>query len=663
MDYKEEILKLRRELEEHNYRYYVLDEPGIDDFEYDAIMRRLIELEEAHPELAAPDSPSRRVGGAAAEGFERVEHRVPLMSLNDVFSKEELFAFGQRMEKENARCEYIVEPKIDGLSVALTYEKGVFVRGATRGDGRVGEDVTENLKTIKSVPLSIKDAPETLIVRGEVYMPTRVFEELNAQREIDGEKPLANPRNAAAGAMRQLDPKVAASRRLDIIIFSMLHIEGLSFETDSDCLDYLRERGFKVVGYRLCRSMEETYAHILELGERRESFEFGIDGAVASLNLLADRARLGSTAKAPRWAAAFKYPPEVKESRVLNIVVQVGRTGVLTPKAVVEPVRLAGTTVTNATLHNQDFIAEKDIRIGDTVCIRKAGEIIPEVLGVVREKRPADAKPYVMPEYCPECGAPVSRDPDGAALRCTGAECPAQLLRNITHFASKNAMDIEGLGPNIVKALVESGLIKSAAELYFLKAENVARLERMGKKSAQNLMESIEKSKKAGLARLIYALGIRQVGESAAKTLAARFKSMDALAEASVEELTAVEDIGPVTADYIKSWFESPQSAHLLKRLKEAGVAMETAEEEPADRRFEGMTFVLTGGLTAYTRDEAQALIEKFGGRTASSVSKKTSVVVAGENAGSKLAKAESLGVRIIDESEFLRMTGQEKNS
>jgi DNA ligase (NAD+) len=659
MNYITEIEALRREINEHNYRYYVLDEPSIDDFAYDELMKRLIKLEEEHPELKTPDSPTQRVGGTPLKGFETVTHRVPLMSLNDVFSKEELFAFGHRLIKENAAQEYLVEPKIDGLSVALIYENGIFTRGATRGDGTVGEDVTENLKTIKTIPLSIPDAPPVLIVRGEVFMPKRVFNELNAQREISGEKLLANPRNAAAGALRQLDPKIAAARRLDIIIFSVLYAEGLSFAKDSQWLDYLRSKKFKVVDYTLCSSIEDSYRRIEELGEGREAFEFGIDGAVVNLNLLADRQRLGSTAKAPRWAAAYKYPPEVKESRVLDITVQVGRTGVLTPKAVVEPVRLAGTTVTNATLHNQDFISEKDIRIGDTVLIRKAGEIIPEVLAVVLDKRPDGTKPYRLPEACPQCGSPVVRDEDGAALRCTGAECPAQLLRNITHFASKNAMDIEGLGPNLVKALVEGGLIKSAADLYYLEAAAVADLERMGKKSSENLIASIEKSKNNSLNRLIYALGIRQVGDSAAKTLAARFKSMDALSRAGIEELTRIEDIGPVTASYIYDWFNNPQSMHLLGRLKEAGVNMEdrTAEVQ-TDRRFEGLTFVLTGGLSALTRDEAGEIIERFGGKVSSSVSKKTSIVVAGENAGSKLAKAESLGVKVIDEAEFMRMIG-----
>ena len=465
MDEREELLRLRAELKEHNHRYYDLDDPVIEDSEYDALMRRLIVLEERHPELDDPASPTKRVGGVPAKGFAQVEHPVPLESLNDVFSQEELLAFGERVERENVERSYTVEPKIDGLSMSLRYVNGVFARGATRGDGRVGEDVTENLRTIRSIPKTLPSAPPLLIVRGEVFMPKRVFEALNLQRELDGEKLLANPRNAAAGAMRQMDPAITASRQLDILIFNVQLAEGMEFRTHSESLDWLKSQGFPVIDYRLCSSMEECCRRIGEIDEERENYEYAIDGAVVKLDLLADRTRLGSTSKAPRWAAAYKYPPEIKESVVKEIQVQVGRTGVLTPKAVVEPVRLAGTTVTNATLHNQDFITEKDIRIGDTVCIRKAGEIIPEVLRVVPEKRPEWAVPYHLPDVCPVCGAPVHRDPDGAALRCTGAECPAQLLRTLAHFASTDAMDIDGLSPNLVKALVEQGLVRSAADL------------------------------------------------------------------------------------------------------------------------------------------------------------------------------------------------------
>lgn len=655
MDEKSELLRLRAELKEHSHRYYDLDDPIIEDSEYDALIQRLILLEDKYPELYDPDSPTKRVGGTPAKGFVQVEHPVPLESLNDVFSREELMAFGERVEREGVLRSYTVEPKIDGLSMSLRYVNGVFVRGATRGDGRVGEDVTENLRTIRSIPRTLSSAPPLLIVRGEVFMPKQVFEALNAKREQEGEKLLANPRNAAAGAMRQLDPAITASRQLDILIFNVQLAEGMEFQTHSESLDWLRSQGFPVIDYRLCSSMEACRERIEEIDGERDRYSFCIDGAVVKLDSLADRQKLGSTTKAPRWAVAYKYPPEVRESVVRDIQVQVGRTGVLTPKAVVEPVRLAGTTVTNATLHNQDFISEKDIRIGDTVCIRKAGEIIPEVLRVVPEKRPSWAVPYFLPETCPVCGAPVHRDPDGAALRCTGAECPAQLLRNLTHFASKDAMDIDGLGPNLVKALVEEGLVHSAADLYTLDADRVAKLERMGAKSAENLIRAIDASRQQGMARLIYALGIRQVGVSASSTLAARYGSMEALEKADGEELQQIDDIGPVTAAYITEWFSQEQSMHLIRRLREAGVDMQS-RETLVDRRFNGMTFVLTGTLSTMGRDAAKAAIEQRGGKAASSVSKKTTLVVAGENAGSKLDKAQELGIRIIDEQEFLSM-------
>ena len=655
MDERKEILRLRAELREHNHRYYDLDDPIIEDSEYDAMMRQLILLEDKHPELYDPESPTKRVGGVPAKGFDPVEHPVPLESLNDVFSREELLAFGERVEREGIKRVYTVEPKIDGLSMSLRYVNGVFTRGATRGDGRVGEDVTENLRTIRSIPRTLPAAPPLLIVRGEVFMPKQVFEELNARRESDGEKLLANPRNAAAGAMRQLDPAVTASRQLDILIFNVQMAEGMEFQTHSASLDWLRSQGFPVIDYHLCTSMEECWSRIEQIDGERDQYSFGIDGAVVKLDSLEDRRRLGSTAKAPRWAVAYKYPPEVRESVVREIQVQVGRTGVLTPKAVVEPVRLAGTTVTNATLHNQDFITEKDIRIGDTVCIRKAGEIIPEVLRVVPEKRPPWAIPYVLPETCPVCGAPVHRDPDGAALRCTGAECPAQLLRNLTHFASKDAMDIDGLGPNLVKALVDQGLVHSAADLYVLDAERVSKLERMGPKSADNLILAIDASRRRGMARLVYALGIRQVGVSASRTLASRYGSMEALERADSEELQQIEDVGPVTAAYLTEWFAQEQSRHLIRRLREAGVEMDS-RETIVDRRFAGMTFVLTGTLSSMGRDAAKTAIEERGGKASSSVSKKTTLVVAGENAGSKLDKARELGIRVIDEQEFLTM-------
>ena len=655
MDETKELLRLREELKEHSRRYYDEDAPTITDAEYDALLRRLEILEAAHPELDDPTSPTRRVGGHVASGFQPVSHPVPLESLSDVFSEEELTDFCAKMEQENVTREYTVEPKVDGLSMALFYEDGVFVRGATRGDGRTGEDVTENLKTIRSIPRRLPGVKGRLIVRGEVFMPVSVFEALNAERELSGEKLLANPRNAAAGAMRQLDPKATAARKLDILIFNVQLCEERSFLTHAESLSYLKDLGFPVIPWTICTDAPGCLREIRSIGEGRENYDYGIDGAVVKLNKLSDRAYLGSTSKAPRWAIAYKYPPEVKESVLRQIVVQVGRTGVLTPKAVFDPVRLAGTTVMNATLHNQDFIAEKDIRIGDTLRIRKAGEIIPEVLGVVMEKRPDGTEPYRLPETCPVCGAAVLRDEDGAAMRCTGAECPAQLTRTITHFASKDAMDIDGLGPSLVQALVDAGMVRSPADLYDLTEEPVAALERMGQKSAENLIRAIQGSKTAGMARVLYALGIRQVGAAAARTLALRFGSMEALMAADEETLEAVEDVGPITAANIAGWFRGEQSKHLISRLKEAGVSM-ASTEEAADTRLAGQTIVLTGTLSSMSRSEAEGRIQALGGKAASSVSKKTSLVVAGENAGSKLAKAESLGVKVIGEEEFLDM-------
>jgi DNA ligase (NAD+) len=654
MDAKAEIERLRQEINRHNYNYYVLDNPTISDFEYDEMFRRLEELENQHPELITPDSPTQRVGGQPLAQFAPVVHAVPLESLNDVFSFEELRAFDSRIKQALGLAEYSVEPKIDGLSVALEYENGVFVRGATRGDGVTGEDVTENLLTIKSLPRRIEKGPERLIVRGEVYMPKAVFHELNAKREKKGERLLANPRNAAAGSMRQLDPKITASRKLEIIVFNVQLISGEGFGTHSESLEYLRSLGFKTVDFWVYGNIDDCCGQIQWIGENRDSFDYDIDGAVIKVNNLEDRRKLGSTSKAPRWAAAYKYPPEKKESRVKDITVQVGRTGVLTPKAVIEPVRLAGTTVTNATLHNQAFIDEKDIRIGDTVLVQKAGEIIPEVLMVIKEKRPDWAVPYRLPDYCPVCGAPVSREEE-SAVRCTGVECPAQLLRNIVHFASRDAMDIEGLGEAVAELLISSGQIKSAGDLYYLDKDRVAALERMGNKSAENLLAAIEKSKSNDLYRLIYALGIRQVGIKAAKVLASHFGSLDALENATYEELTSIFDIGDVTARFIIEWFKSEQSKHLLGLLRNAGVNT-LSKAETLDQRFAGKTFVLTGALERYTRDEASELIEKFGGKTSSSVSKKTDYVLAGENAGSKLTKAQELCVKIITENEFEEM-------
>ncbi len=655
MQPQEEIRRLSAELEKHNYAYYVLDNPRIEDYEYDRMLRRLEELEAQYPEYSAPDSPTKRVGGKALSQFEQVAHPVPLESLQDVFSFEELREFDGRVRQAIPSPEYALEPKIDGLSVALEYIDGVFVRGATRGDGSVGEDVTENLKTIRSIPLRLDHAPPHLIVRGEVFMPKRVFAQLNEQREENGEAPFANPRNAAAGSLRQLDSKIAASRKLDILVFNVQLADGVSFDTHSQSLDFLRDLKFKVIPYRLCTTMQQAEEGITDIDSGRYDLPYDIDGAVIKLNSLSGREELGSTAKFPRWAAAYKYPPEIKQTIVRDIVVQVGRTGVLTPKAVVDPVRLAGTTVTNATLHNQDFITEKDLRIGDTVHIRKAGEIIPEILSVVPELRPENTVPYFLPVSCPVCGAPVVRDSDGAAIRCTGAECPAQLVRNLAHFCSRNAMDIEGLGESIVERLIDHKLLHSPADLYYLTKEEVAKLWEKGTKAADNLIHAIENSKSNDLSRLIYALGIRQVGEKAGKVLAQHFGTLDALMNATAEELTQVPDIGQVTAQSITDWFAQEQSKHMIERMRAAGVNFNCAIAV-TDTRFSGMTFVLTGALTLFTRDEAEAKIEQMGGKAASSVSRKTTYVVAGENAGSKLRKATELGIPVLTEQEFLDM-------
>ena len=617
MDVQKEIERLRRELEYHSRLYYVEDAPVISDYEFDMLMQRLKQLEAEHPELITPDSPTQRVDGQALSKFEQVRHQVPLESLTDVFSIEELYAFGERMDELiDGPHAYTVEPKIDGLSMSLEYENGVFVRGATRGDGLIGENVTENLRTVRSLPLRIENAPERLIVRGEVYMSKAVFRELNAQREINGEPLLANPRNAAAGSMRQLDPKIAASRKLDIICFNMQYSSDDIYTSHAQTLDAMRDMGFPVVPYKRYDRIEDCVERIAWLGEHREELAYDMDGAVIKIDALSQREALGSTAKAPRWAVAFKYPPEKKESRVLDVVVQVGRTGVL------------------------------------TVLLQKAGEIIPEVLSVNKEKRPEGTVPFKMPDICPECGSPVARDVDGVALRCTSPECPAQRLRNIAHFASREAMDIDGLGISVCESLINSGLVASAADLYSLDAAQVAQLDRMGEKSAANLIAAIENSKQAGLARLLCAFGIRQVGQKAAKVLAAHFGDLDSLMEAKQEELTAIPDIGGITAGFITEWFSLPQSRHLIGRLREAGLDF-SSHEERKDNRFAGKTFVLTGTLSRYTRDEAAAIIESFGGKASGSVSKKTSYVLAGENAGSKLTKAENLGIPILTESEF----------
>ena len=655
MNAKERIVELTALLTDANYRYYVLDDPKMPDFEYDRLLRELEILEAEHPDLSLPESPTKRVGGQALSQFQKYTHPVPLMSLQDVFSRDELTDFLEKVKAECPDAAFSVEPKIDGLSVALEYVDGVFVRGATRGDGNVGEDVTENLKTIRSIPMTIPDTPGRLIVRGEVYMPKKSFEKLNERQELEGKPLFANPRNAAAGSLRQLDPKIAAQRGLDILIFNIQLCEDVTFSTHGETLSYLRQRRFKVIPSAIIGKTEAIVEEVMAIDSRRETYAFDIDGAVIKLNDLSDRERLGATAKFPRWAAAYKYPPEIKPTVVEDIVVQVGRTGVLTPKAVVRPVRLAGTTVTNATLHNQDFISERDIRIGDTVLIRKAGEIIPEILEVDLSKRPEGSAPYHLPCQCPVCGAKVERDEDGAFLRCTGIECPAQLVRNIAHFTSRDAMDIEGLGSAIVEQLTENRLIQSPADIYYLTLEDVKSLWKSGETAAKKLLAAIENSKQQDLSRLIYALGIRQVGAKTGKVLAQHFGTMDALANATIAELTEVSDVGAVTAENIYGWFHAPQSLHLLEKLRAAGVNFES-KRTVTDARFAGMTFVLTGALTKFTRDEATEKIELFGGKAAGSVSKKTTYVVVGENAGSKEKKARELGIPILSEDDFLAM-------
>ena len=654
MEAEKRIAELTKILQEANYKYYVLDDPSMQDFEYDRLLRELEELEGANPHLVSPDSPTQRVGGAAISAFEKYAHPVPLMSLQDVFSLEELDEFLEKTLEGDSGSEFSVEPKIDGLSVALEYQDGQFVRGATRGDGSVGEDVTENLKTIRSIPMSV-DAPGRLIVRGEVYMPKKSFEKLNAAQEAEGKPLFANPRNAAAGSLRQLDPKIAAKRGLDIYIFNIQMYDEMEFESHSESLAWLKSLKFKVIPSKILKTAQKINDQVMNINETREKLPCDIDGAVIKVNSLAQRERMGATAKCPRWAVAYKYPPEIKDTVVEDIVIQVGRTGVLTPKAVVRPVRLAGTTVTNATLHNQDFITQRDIRIGDTVKIRKAGEIIPEILEVDFSKRPENAQPYVLPECCPVCGAPTQRDEDGAFLRCTGAECPAQLSRNIAHFVSRDAMDIEGFGSAIVDGLIEKGLIKSPADIYYLTLEDISSLWKSGSTAAKKLLKAVEASKAQDVSRLIFALGIRQVGSKAGKVLAGHFGSLDKLMEATLEELTEVPDVGAVTADYICRWFAQPQSRHLVERLREAGVNFES-KRVVTDARFAGKIFVLTGALSKFTREEATEKIELFGGKASGSVSRKTNFVVVGENAGSKERKARELGIPILSEDDFLAM-------
>lgn len=652
---KKEMHTLTRELLRHARLYYNEDAPEISDFEYDALQRRLRELEAKYPQFALPDSPTRRVVGTVLEGFSPVQHPYPMESLQDVFSFEEISDFLKRVQQQFQGAEYSVELKIDGLSVCLEYENGRFVRGATRGDGSVGEDVTENLRTVLDIPMEIPDKRH-LWVRGEVFMPVKVFQRLNAQREASDQPLFANPRNAAAGSLRQLDSSICAQRKLSIYCFNLQNAREAGFVTHSESLEFLKSQGCKVISpYTIAHTPEEIFAFIQKAGDTRDTLPCGIDGIVIKVNSLAARESMGSTAKCPRWAIAYKFPPEEKPARLRDIVIQVGRTGVLTPNAVFDPVRLAGTNVSRATLHNLDFIRQRDIRVGDTILVRKAGDIIPEVLGVDHSRRPEGAEEYQMPQTCPVCGAPVVQEEGEAAFRCTGAECSAQLLRSITHFASRDAMDIDGLGPALVQLLVEQGLVSSPADLYHLQQENVASLERMGEKSAANLLSAIAKSKENPLSRLLFAFGIRQVGQKAAQLLARQFGTMDKLLQATEEELCAISDIGSITASSLCQWLHSTQGQHLISRLQEAGVNM-TQPEEQLSRKLDGLTFVITGTLANYSRQEMTDLVQKHGGKVSSSVSKKTNYLIAGEDAGSKLQKAQTLGVPVLSQEDVEKM-------
>ncbi len=657
MDKYQEILELRKVLEEHNYNYYVMDNPTISDFEYDALMQKLIKLEEENPQYADENSPTKRVGGAVLSEFNQVQHTVPMQSLGDVFSYDELMEFDGRVRQglSGEKCDYIVEMKIDGLSVSLEYEEGKLVRGSTRGDGQVGEDVTENLKTIKSIPLVI-DYKGRLEVRGEVYMPRQSFEKVNAEKAEAGETLFANPRNAAAGSLRQLDSRIAAKRKLDVFIFNIQDVEEGFASTHSEGLEKLKDLGFKVSPRRnVVDSMEKAYLEILKIGEDRASLPFDIDGAVVKVNDFAQRELLGTTSKVPKWAIAYKFPAEQQETTLLDIVLQVGRTGVITPNAVLVPVKVAGSTVSRATLHNEDFIKAKDIRIGDRVLIQKAGDIIPEVVSVIKEKRTGAEKIFEMPKVCPACGEELYREEGEAATRCVSTNCPAQRLRSIIHFASRGAMDIEGLGDAVVEQLMNAGLIENTADLFYLEFMDLVGLERFAEKSAQNLIDAIEKSKANPLDRLLCGLGIRLIGARGAKSIAAHFKNIDNIMAASVEEVSQIEDVGEKMAESLVHYFRQPETKELIKRMKDAGVNMIAEEKEVGDK-LGGKTFVLTGTLPTLKRSEAQKIIEDNGGKVSGSVSKKTDFVVAGEEAGSKLEKANALGVAVITEEELLNM-------
>lgn len=651
------IKELSELLDYHSKKYYVDDNPEISDFEYDKMLRELENLEAEYPQYLSPLSPTQRVGGKALDKFEQVTHTVLMESLQDAFSEEEIYDFDRRVSEVVSGYDYVVEHKIDGLSVSLEYRNGEFVRGSTRGNGAVGEDVTQNLKTIKSIPMRLTEDIPFLEVRGEVYISKENFRKINEEREELEETTFANPRNVAAGSLRQLDPKIAAKRKMDIFVFNIQQAEGLEVKTHLEGLRHLRKLGFKtILNDDTFPDIKSAFERVREIGEERGSLPFDIDGAVIKVNNLDMRKTLGSTAKFPRWAIAYKYPPEQKETKLLDIAVQVGRTGTVTPLAVLEPVHVAGTTVSRATLHNQDYIDEKDIKIGDTVVVQKAGDIIPEILEVKKEKRDGTEQEFHMPKTCPVCGALVVREEGEAAYRCTGAACPAQIMRNIIHFVSRSAMDIDGLGPAIIRQLLDNNLIKNAADLYYLQAEEIEKLDKMGKKSAANLINSINNSKANQLSRLITALGIRFVGAKASKVVAAAVKDMDSLMNTDAETLTAIDEIGEIMAASIVDYFREPQNIAFIERLRGAGVNMTEETEELADNRFEGMTFVLTGTLENFTRSEASEIIEKMGGKTSSGVSKKTTYVLAGSEAGSKLDKAVALGVNMISEDEFREM-------
>lgn len=653
------VEQLRKEIDEHNYRYYVLDDPGISDSQYDRLMGELQDLETNFPALQSPDSPTQRVGGMALKEFGSVRHSIPLLSLANAFGPDDLRDFDRRVREVVGETEYVVELKIDGLTVALTYIDGILTTGATRGDGVTGEDISQNLKTVFSVPLRLKNPFPRLEVRGEAYIPKDSFAKLNLEREENGEPTFANPRNAAAGSLRQLNPKVTASRNLKVFAYSIIYQEGAGVDSQLDSLKFLKEQGFLVNDkFKLCTNIEEVIETCLEWGERRHDLPYEIDGMVVKVNSVAVQEELGATAKSPRWAIAYKFPAQQEETVIEDIFVRVGRTGVLTPTAVLKPVRVAGSTVSRATLHNLDMIREKDIRIGDHVLIQKAGDVIPEVVEVLPQKRTGQEKIFEMPSLCPECQAEVIRYENEAAHRCTGITCPAKQREGVIHFVSRDAMNIEGLGPAVVAQLLEAGLIRNAADLYYLKNEDLVKLERMGKKSAENLLSAIEASKERGLAPLIFALGIRHVGARAGKLLADYFKSMDSLSQAGVVELMEIPEVGPAMAQSIAAFFRQEQSKDFIRKLTEAGVNM-VEESKQKSGVLAGKTIVVTGSLEKFGRKEIEEVIEAHGGKAAGSVSKKTSFVLAGESAGSKLDKARALGIPVITEAEFLEMLGE----